>query len=237
MKTRPDRVRWMRQGGGILFAVFLAAASQLPAQDIPVADTGDAMEDVLAKLGRPRGRIASGNVTTFYYDRGTVEFVDGRVTKAFLMTPEEARLQVEEREKADAERRQKEDAARRMLSEDGARELARLQGDAIFAGRPAADRLSFWQDFARRYPYTDAGDELAKARAEVESDARKAEKETEVRKWKDRIEAIEARFVKLDADYAASLTHWKRNEINAERAKLEAEKKEIQARLGTSDPS
>lgn len=210
---------------------MIALPLLLLAQEIPVANTGDAMEDVLAKLGRPQGRITSGNVTTFYYERGTVEFVGGRVTKAFLMTHEEARLQSEAREKAEADRRQKDEAERRTLVEAGTRELARLQGDATFTNRPAADRVAFWQEFARRYPYTDAGGELAKARAEVETDARKAEKETEVGKLKDRLEAIEARFVKLDADYASSLTHWKRNEINAERAKLEAEKKEIQARL------
>lgn len=203
----------------------------LLAQDIPVANTGDAMEAVLAKLGRPQGRITSGNVTTFYYERGTVEFVGGRVTKAFLMEPEEARLQAEAREMAEAERRQREETERQRLTEAGARELARLQGDATFTNRPAADRVAFWQEFTRRYPYTDAGGELSKARAEVEADARKAEQEAEVRKQKERLVAIESRFVKLDADYASSLTHWKRNEINAERAKLEAEKKEIQARL------
>lgn len=218
--------------GVALVCLPLAAAGQ----DAPAANPGDSMEEVVARLGKPRGRIASGAVTTFYYDRGTVEFVAGRVKKAFLVTPEKAEQQVAAREKAEAEWRQREEAGRRNLSEEGDRELGRVRVDATFTNRPAADRVAFWQDFARRYPYTDAGAELAKARADAATDARKLEEAAEVQKLKERVEAIQARFVRLDADYAASLTHWKRNEINAERAKLEAEKKEILARLTDLEP-
>lgn len=46
-----------------------------------------------------------------------------------------------------------------------------------------------------------------------------------------RVVEIQARFKQLDADYAASLANWKRNEITAERAKLTLELNADQNRM------
>ena len=218
-------------GFGLFILPLLAAG-----QEIPAVNPGDPLKEVLERLGRPQGRISRGAVTTFYYDRGTVEFVDGKVSKAFLVTPEEARIQTEDREKTEMEQRQQAEARRKSLLEEGQRELARLRDDKEFAGRSAADRVAFWQDFIRRYPDVDAGGELAKVRGDSENEATQKARQEELQELKDRIREIEDRFVKLDADYAASLTHWKRNEIDAERRKLQTEKKSIEERITVLEP-
>lgn len=203
--------------------------------DIPTANPGDTMERVVAKLGKPQGVVKRGQVTTYYYERGMVDFVDGKVKAAFLVDPGEARRRTEERDRAEVAQRQKAEADRQRLTEEGRSELDRARNDKTLAGKPAAERVAFWLDFARRYPYADASDELAKARAAVESDEKTRQQADEQQRLRDRVAAIQKRFAQLDADYAASLTHWKRNEINAERVKLEAEKKGILDRLNADN--
>ncbi len=190
---------------------------------VPVANPGDTTAEVMAKLGKPQGTITRGRITTFYYDRGMVNFRDGRVHTAFLVTPEEAERIRQEREKSEEQARLQAEAQRQRLTFEGEEALRQVRADKAFEKRPAADRLAFWQDFAQRYPYTDISTDLAQAQAVVAANQTQQKQSDEVKAIGQRIVAIRERLAQLDADYAASLTHWKRNEITSERDKLRAE--------------
>jgi hypothetical protein len=82
---------------------------------------------------------------------------------------------------------------------------------------------------------------LAQASAQTAAAERGQTGRAEALQLAQRAVAIEARFRQLDADYAASLAHWKRNEIDAERASLREELILGQQRLlelsGAADPN
>jgi hypothetical protein len=197
----------------------------------PSADSGDSTNEVVAKLGTPQGVITRGRLTTYYYDRGMVDFIDGRVKTAFLITPEQVERQRAERERNESLQRQQAEAQRQHLVEEGQRELLAHQADGTFESTPATNRLAYWQSFSRRYPYTDIDSELMKAQTAVEVEATREKQARELQALRDRIAAIQARLTQLDADYAASLANWKRNEIEAERGELKAERETVLGRI------
>ena len=53
-------------------------------------EEGAARAQVEAELGNPRGRIVMGDREVWYYDRGTVELLEGRVIRAEIVSAEEA---------------------------------------------------------------------------------------------------------------------------------------------------
>jgi hypothetical protein len=215
----------------LLLAVTVRGPATAAEAAAPTASPGDTTAQVVSQLGEPRGIIKRGNVTTYYYERGMVDFVNGRVKTAFLTTPEEAEQQRADRERTEAAERQQAEALRQRLTEEGQRELDRQSTERSLEGKSAAERLAYWQDFAVRYPYTDVSNEVARAQAAVAAETGQQKQAAELQTIHDRVAAIQARLTQLDADYAATLTHWKRNEIKAERAKLEAERESILQRL------
>jgi hypothetical protein len=207
----------------LAFIVMAAPSATGEESSAPTVNTGDTIADVVAKLGRPRGMIARKNRVSYSYDRGMINFVDGRVVNAFLVTPEEAQQRLANQQRTDEANRLQADLQRQRLLAEGRAELQKQADDPAFAKRSAADRLAYWEAFQRRYPSTDVSNNIAAAQAAVAAEAGHAEQENEAKTLLARIEAIQARQVQLDADYAASLAHWKRNEITAERAKLAVE--------------
>lgn len=207
----------------LALAMALGGACAGGEEAATTVNTGDTVSDVAAKLGKPQGSITRGHLTTYYYDRGMVDFVDGRVTRAALISPAEAEQQRIARERAAAAAQERNAAERQRLTAEGQREQARAQADPALQGRPAADRLAFWQDFARRYPYTDAKADIERAQAGADAESSLQKQGAAIRESRDRIDAIQSRLLQLDADYAASLANWKRHEIEVERAKLKAE--------------
>jgi hypothetical protein len=240
----PDRKKTGIAIGLILGLVMGACSPILAAEStIPTASPGDSTDEVIAKLGKPTGAITRGRVTLYYYDRGMVDFVDGRVRTAFLVSPEKAQHRHEEQERAEAANRKEAEAQRQRLTEEGRNELTRKQADATFGNKPGVERLAYWRDFAHRYPYTDVSNELTRAQAAAETESNQQKQAAELQALKDRFAAIRARLAQLDADYAASLAHWKRNEIDAERARLKSEETGILSQIdrlreaeGKSDP-
>lgn len=219
--------------GLALMLVLAPVGATRAANDVPAATPGDTTTEVIAKLGKPQGSMSRGRYTTFYYDRGLVHFVNGRVQTAFLVSPEEAERHKEERAKAEAAAREQNEAQRQRLTEEGRAALVQSESDKTLAAKSAAERLAYWQDFARRYPYTDVSGQIAKAQGNVESDVNQQRQSIEIQALKERIAAIQTRFIQLDADYAASLANWKRNEIDAERVKLKAEQDAALIRIVT----
>ena len=188
----------------------------------PTADPGDTAAAVTAKLGKPQGSITRGKVTTYYYDRGLVNFVDGRVQSSTLVTPEEAARIRREQDEAARVRREQIDAQQQAVAM-GLEERATHRTDAAFLARPAAARQAYWDDFHKRYPDIDISADLAEVQTGADAESRKKQEGDDLKALRPRIEAIRARLAQLDADYTASRTTWKRNEITAERTRLMAE--------------
>jgi hypothetical protein len=216
---------------GLLLLLSPLAWAHAAEPGAATAEPGDTIAQVETKLGTPRGIIRRGSVTTYYYERGLVDFVGGRVKSAFLATPEEFERQRRDRERGAEEEQRQLQAQRQRLTQEGQSEFLRLKADAELAAKPATERLACWRDFAARYPYTDVSNELVRAQTASDEESARQKQAEESQAVQGRVAAIQARFAQLDADYAASLANWKRKEIKAERAKLEAERESILHRL------
>ena len=221
--------------GRWLLLVVVAWCSGVVAQPAPEAETavepGATIAEVVEKLGRPNGIMKIGQLTTYQYERGMVDFVSGRVVRAFLLSSAEAERRRLAREQAEAEARQRAEAERERLAAAGAAERARALSDPRLVASTPAERLAFWEEFSRRYPFTPVDDLLVSNRVLVAENVRQREREAELAAIATRMGAIRERFRQLEAEYAASLTHWKRRELDAERAALTEELGGLELRL------
>lgn len=210
--------------------VLLMMAGVVSAES-PAVEKGDTYVQVRAKLGTPKGIVGGGKRTMYSYDRGTVEFVEGRVTKSFLLTEEEAKAKIAQREREAAEAQRAAAAEQARITQAGKLELERTRADKAFAIKPATERLAYWTDFAKRYPYTDVSAHITEATATAAKEGDTQARMADLEGMKKRVAEIGDRFKQLDADYAASLANWKRNEIDEERKKLKEELAAIEARV------
>jgi hypothetical protein len=219
---------------GLLLALGLARS--LSAANEPDVERGESIPAVIAKLGEPEGQFQQGGILTFYYSRGRVDFTDGIVVKSSLVSSDEARQIRQTRERGAADQRQRAQVEQDRLTRAGAIELTKRLQDKSFAAQPAEARLAAWQDFSRQYPYTDVAAPITSVLKEVEGIQQKRRAQEEIPRIDQRLAEIQARFIQLDKDYAASLAHWKRNEITAERRKLSAEQADLKNRRGILSP-
>lgn len=187
--------------------------------EAPPVATGQTPAEIIEQLGRPRGKFQVGKRLTYYYEQGMVDFLDGRVVKATILSPAELRRKRE----AEIEARRAAEAERQRITDEGDRELARALADPALQQRSPAERIAFWTAFKKRYPYTNVGKPLAEAAVAMTDEKAKRERADRAAAAESRVEEIRARLKQLDDDYAASLTHWKRNEIDAERVQLKEE--------------
>lgn len=192
---------------------------------------GDTLEQVIQKLGAPKGRVTGGRRTTYYYDRGTVDFLTGRVERAFLVTSQEAKEKIEAREKAEEAMRLQAEAERVRLLAAGKAQLEKVLADKAFAASPPAVRVAYWVDFQKQYPGVDVTARIAEANKGREAAQGETGGVKELLALNSRAAEIESRFKQLDEDYAASLANWKRTEIDQERAKLTEELNGLKARV------
>ncbi len=192
---------------------------------------GDTYEQVIQKLGSPKGQVKGGTRTTFYYDRGTVDFRAGRVERVFLVTDQEAKEKIAAREKAEADMRQHAEEERARLKLAGKAQLDKILADKTFSASPPAVQLAYWADFQKQYPEVDVSAPMAEAKKNMESAQKEKGQVEELLALNNRASEIEARFKQLDEDYAASLANWKRTEIDQERAKLTEELATLKARV------
>lgn len=197
----------------------------------PAVTKGETVEQVIEKLGDPKGKVSGGRRTTFYYDRGTVDFLTGRVERVFLITAQEAQEKIVAREKAEEDRRKQAEANRAQRRAEGKAQLDKALADKTLSASPPVVRLAFWGEFQKKYPEQDVAAHLTLAKNESEAVQKDEGRLAEVIAMNNRAGEIEKRFKQLDADYAASLAHWKRKEIDQERAKLTTELNTIKTRL------
>lgn len=214
---------------GLMILVQVACLQAVEAP--PPIEPGDTIESVVQKLGKPQGVVSGGRRTTYYYEQGTVDFVDGKVEKALLMSKEEGRERTARLEREEANHRQQVEAERKRIADAGAAELTRILADKSFAARPASERLEYWNQFAKQYPYTDISAPMAQVAEAVKVGQKEGDRENELAAMNKRVGEILERFKQLDDDYAASLANWKRTEIDAERARLKDELEGIDARV------
>ena len=202
--------------------VLLCIAGTLCAA-APQVNKGDTIAQVTEKIGPPQGILKQGNYVTYYYERGFVDFLDGRVRRTDLVSPEEAERIKLERARAEEEARRQAEATRQRLTQEGQLELSKRLADKEFIVRPASERLAYWQEFSKRYPYTDVSSLTAGAEADVAVAQQRRSRTEELAALAARVAAIQKRFGELDTEYAASLANWKRNEISTERTNLTRE--------------
>lgn len=211
--------------------LILTVVTPLPAAgEPPAVEKGDTIATVVEKLGKPTGIISGKTRVTYFYDQGTIDFITGRVARAFLQTKDEVRQRKARELLEEQNRYQQAEAERIKLIKDGKEALAKSLEDMSTSKHPASERLEYWKQFKALYPYTDVSDQITKAEGEVNLEQRDRERTTELVALNERTEIIQKRLNQLDADYAASRTHWKRAEIVAERARLKEELVTITAR-------
>src|SRR5689334_15458512 len=90
----------------VLGLVLALSAASLAAEVAP----GDTLEEAVATLGSPRGRLQVAGRNLVYFERGEIEVRDGRVTRVDLLTPEEYAAQQarEEQQRSTREARRNE---------------------------------------------------------------------------------------------------------------------------------
>jgi hypothetical protein len=206
-----------------VLVVFLCLGGISAAAPATQVNKGDTIAEVIEKMGEPQGVLKHGGWLTYYYARGYVDFMDGRVQRTDLVSPEKAAQIKAERARAEEESRRQAEAARQRLADEGKAQLSARLADKDFAARPPTERLASWQEFSTRYPYTDVRDQISQATAEADAAQQQRNRTEQLAALAARVAAIQKRFGELDADYAASLVNWKRNEIDAERTNLTQE--------------
>ena len=194
-------------------------------------ELGDTVGQVVAILGPPQGTFKVGHVMTYYYERGMIDFRDGVVVRADVLSLEQVRQRRRENEQAEKEAARQAALERERLIAKGRAELERALGDPQLATRSPEARLAFWEAFSNNYPNTDISRQLTEAKAAAETAKQNQENVALLASLQKRLGEIQARLEQLDADYAASLANWKRNEIDAERAKLNDERQSLMSRL------
>jgi hypothetical protein len=132
--------RWTGLRTGFLSLALIAVSGPFAAgaeSSEPAVNRGDTTDEVVAKLGLPRGKIERKNQITYSYDRGMVNFIDGRVVNAFLVTPEEGeRRKAEQDRAAEAARRRVDLQQQRYLASVSSNLAAPQAAAAAVATRP-----------------------------------------------------------------------------------------------------
>ena len=152
----------------LILSVMMLSAMPMFAADPKV---GDPRASVVDELGRPKGSFASGNNELLTYERGKINLVDGKVTFVKLKTEAEAaqdRAAAEAAAKVEAERQ-------KAIHDEGLLARSNALADPEFAKKSPADKLAFWQSFAKKYPSVQIRRELADAgTAQQADDAKRA---------------------------------------------------------------
>jgi hypothetical protein len=163
-------------------------ASALVADDVR---PGASLGEVQAVLGTPNGEALLNDRQFLYYERGTVELRDGRVTKVALRTAEGQAAVIAREERMRAER---ESQRAHLLAEGNALRERKLT-DAMFQAAPAAHQVAFWEDFAQRYPGVSVAEPLSIARMrlneQLDEKRRRSEELNRLNELEERLAAAE----------------------------------------------
>ncbi|MDA0321822.1 MAG: hypothetical protein O2923_03780 [Verrucomicrobia bacterium] len=184
---------------------------------------GDDVDQVLAVLGEPKGVFQKGDFVTYVYDRGVVDIVGEEVVFVDLMSEADVLARKAAQREAQAERALRQTAQKQKDVETGHRIRAERLADKSFDEKPASERLAYWLSFQRRYAGVDVSTQIAAARAESRGQAESSAQTRSIEEAKTRIRSVGTRLGELDQEEATSKTHWKRGQINRERAVIAQE--------------
>jgi hypothetical protein len=152
---------------------------------------GDSAVQVREMMGAPRGQVHVGGRDLLYFDRGEVELNHGQVSRVGLRSPDEQNA-FESKQAAAAART---DEARNRLMEEGRVLMASKLSDPVFLATPYSYQVSFWENFAHRYPDVSPAEQLLVVRSRLAEQVAKAEA--------DRAQAAQAQRVADLAERAA----------------------------------
>ena len=147
-------------------AVIILTATAAWAADPQV---GDSKDRVLDNLGNPKGRMSIKNMEVLFYDRGSIELLDGKVSMVKLVTAE----QLARQQAAQAEQEKRSAEARKKLIAEGEVEKQRLLDDPAFARKSPAEQAEAWRKFAAKYPGVSVAGEIEAANADAAEEARR----------------------------------------------------------------
>ena len=154
---------------GMRLVTSVSAALILGVAQAGAVSPGDSADSVREELGRPDGQIEIGPNRVLFYERGEVVLSNDRVVKHNVMTE----MEFAEESRRDAERKAfLVQLARERRLQREAEGLALKQSmldDANFPSRSAAERVTYWRTFQKRYPMVPIDLELSSALAEYES--------------------------------------------------------------------
>lgn len=163
---------------------------------------GATFAEVRTALGLPKGLAQAGERQLLYYDRGQVELSGGRVSRVALRTPEAQAAHESKIAASEARLREENEQRRARLKDEGEALKAAKLADDRFAAAPLAYQVSFWEDFARKYPGVDCREPLTIARLQL---AEHLEEKRERAEQAARLAELEARFAEAEsrASYVA----------------------------------
>lgn len=129
--------------------MFLTSVPHIDAHSIEI---GDSRDSVIADIGEPGGFMASGDMETLFYKRGTVMLERGKVISVQIRSAEKQKqIEAEKLQALDDEREAK-DRARKAHIEKGRAEKRRLLESEEFKSLPPHERLAQWRSFQHTYP-------------------------------------------------------------------------------------
>ncbi len=184
------------------FLALLALSVPLCAADPAVGAT---FAEVRATLGLPKGLAKAGDRQLLYYDRGEVELRDGLVHRVTLRSSEAQEIHAAKVAASEARLREESEQRRARLQGEGEAVKAAKLADARFHAAPLAYQVSFWEDFARRYPGVDGREPLVIARLQL---AEQLEEKRERAEQAGRIAELEARLAAAETRVTYASYPW-----------------------------
>ncbi len=176
------------------------SANNVRCDEVKVGDSVELVRDV---MGPPEGYIKSGTYELLVYDRGRIEAREGIVTKAELVTEEQAAAARAEKERVRLARLEAERVRREQRMRQGERVRDVMLADPVFLASPAGDQLAYWQRFAKDYPGVQVDEDYrAGLTARHMQELKDAETEQRLRAMENRVAAAEARAERAEKDAA-----------------------------------
>jgi hypothetical protein len=130
---------------GLLTALLLGGAAG-------AVKLGDTRLDVVADLGAPTGFVRCSKEETLYYERGTVQLLNGKVVNFEIISTEQLRERKAAEEKTRAALLAKAAEQRAQLKTEGESVLAKLLTAPDFVNAGAAVQVARWREFMKKYP-------------------------------------------------------------------------------------
>jgi hypothetical protein len=138
-------------------AALLILSSTVLAADPQI---GASFAEVRAALGLPKGLAKAGARQLLFYDRGQVEMTDGVVSRVALRSFEAQAAHESLLAATETRVREAAEQRRAKLQNEGEALKAAKLADAHFNAAPLSYQVSFWENFARRYPGVECAEQL-----------------------------------------------------------------------------